>query len=622
MAKPENWRVAGICSRDPDRVDRLRARLEALEGASRTFFYPPDRPRVAAIVAENREPPVQWARSDDGSFIFIDGEVYGAESLCRETAQGSSLAERILTACHEGDLPDVLRRLDAAASFTLLDARRQELTLARDHAGCVPCFCAELEGDLLWASDLPTLLGLGVSRRVHTPALDFFLAAGFVPAPWTLVEGIQKLPRGHYMTAVSGKVGQPKPFWTPTCQPKLDLGQSERRELLRLRLEEALRRRHPGDESLGVLLSGGVDSSLVVGGLARWLDAPFETFTFRYEQYEGRYNEVEPARRTAERFDVRHHVISCGPADIEAKLEWMIRIYGEPFTYGLHSFKLDPIAEHGVTTLLSGAGPDGWYLHESDAAAQRFRCLPSFLRRLIAGTSEPFLWLLADRCGRAASERSRLTARRADKALRILRCAETGTPMNCNVPVTNDRLRARLYGEPARVTEAREAASDLLAPVLDAFATESDEDRVPLIGMRLLSADSLLFWLNQWSRGTGFSIRHPYFDRDLLEVVFRLPRTGNDKDDLRELAATLMPREAAWARKIPQSIPIKEWFRGPLEGLLGDVLAPENLRRHGLFDPDAVGAVIDEHVTGVRSHTWTLWALLSITVWQETFRVG
>ena len=572
---------------------------------ARTLAFPTQDPTIAMVVVEGQHPPVQWSSRADGSFAVLDGELYNGAELGAKTPPDPPArddASTILGLYLAGGR-DALAQLDAAATITIWDASTESLLLYRDRSGLAPGFYAEHAGGVIWASDIETLLRTDLPREMNLRALDYFLAEGYVPAPWTFVEQVHKIPPAHVLICRRGSSPALERYWQPTGQPKLHLSAAETTERLGDLFEDALRRQHAPDVSAGALLSGGVDSMLIVGGLTKLLGASLDTFTFRYREYEGVLNEVQPARRAAEYFGTRHHEIEFGPSDVADNMEQMVRSYGEPFTYGLHSFMLRDVVDAGVSILFSGAGPDGWNLSRWQQYALRYAGLPTFLQRLGRSAVSPLRLAAADMAERA----DRVIAKAAT------RLAERFSGTN----ITPDGLRGSLYLDDRHATEGRRAALELFDSALEAVAGESDRDKLMFLGTTFFSAEHVLYWNHRWARSYGLAIRQPYTDNALLEFVIRLKRRYTDKGDLRRLAATLMPREMAYAPKVYQAVPLAEWLRGSLQELLRAHLTPERLRDGGLFKPEVVRQRLDEHARGEADHAWTLWAVLTVTVWQE-----
>jgi hypothetical protein len=183
--------------------------------------------------------------------------------------------------------------------------------------------------------------------------------------------------------------------------------------------------------------------------------------------------------------------------------------------------------------------------------------------------------------------------------------------------VISDDSRRALYRDATLVDQGRRAATDLLESMRHDSVGEGDRDRLILLRQRLFFAECNLFWNHVWSRANNLALRHPYSDNDLQDFTMRLPHTSTDKDDLRSYAATVLPREKAYAPKIFHKIPIDDWFRGPLLGFLREQLSSERLTRQGLFEPRTVARLIDEHARGQQTHTWRLLAVLTVAVWVD-----
>jgi asparagine synthase (glutamine-hydrolysing) len=492
--------------------------------------------------------------------------------------------------------------MNGAATLIIFDARQHSLLLFRDRYGQVPIFYAQRPEGLYWASDLPSLLAAGIPAVLDVNALDFFLAAGYVPAPWTFVDGIRKLPPAHYLCQKNDGLCEIRPYWVATGGTKLAITKQEAGEHIGHLIERAIERRSPPKSRIGVLLSGGVDSALLIARLASHTSTNVEAFTFKYNDYEGKFNEFDAAHETANYFHVTHHGLDYGPADVGTRIDEMTSSYGEPFIWGIHTFKLGQIAEAGIQTVFSGAGADSWTIRWREDLAMRFRQLPTSLRGVVAAAL-PALAVLRPALARRAEE--------------FLYCTQTGLPICATASVLSHDTRRRLYCDASIVDGGRRAASELLETLQAQVSRECDRDRLLLVRQRLFFAECNLFWNHVWARANNLAMRCPYNDNDVQEFAMRLPHVWTDKDDLRSYAAKILPRKTAHAPKVFHRMPIGRWFRGPLQSFLRDQLSPERLKRQGLFEPRAVSQMIDEHVRGQRIHTSRLLAVLTVTVWMD-----
>jgi asparagine synthase (glutamine-hydrolysing) len=544
------------------------------------------------VSACGARPAVGVASHPDGSFAVMDGELFGDRGVVPADAAAESA------------LADVLARgyiaaagWNAEAVVSVWDASTEILVVARDRMGVSPAYWWESGGGIAWVSDLSSAVGAGAPAELDPLAVDVFLATGRVPAPWTFLEAVRKIPPGHALVVSPGRPPRVLCYWRQTGQPKLNLSDSERADRLAAALEVSLRRRSTADGKLGALLSSGVDSTLLVAGVRELLQLPLSTFTFRYLEYEGVYNEDEPAARRARHFGCDHERIDVSPHELAARFSSIVAGFGEPFTYGLHSFLLEKAGDAGVGALLSGVGPDGWYFSQRSARAVML------LRRAPFGVGR-----VALRASERVDPRSR-----AHRLSRLLTHGVGG--MRWNMVLAPTPLRREIERDASVAERGERELRRLIDDTTATYRGETAADRDIFTEQRCFTAEHLTFWNHRWGRVHGIPVRHPYFDNDLHALVLRLRRDREAKEELRQLAETLMPREFARAPKIFQSVPISIWLRGPLTPLLHDSLSPDRIERSGLFDPDAVKRLIAEHLSGEADRDWVLWSLMTLVEW-------
>jgi asparagine synthase (glutamine-hydrolysing) len=602
-------RVVGLLSRDRAAIDhfagRWRDAASSGAGAVRLRRWPADAPLLAIAAANGCNPALQWAEGLDGSLALLDGEAFGIAGDISQRPDDNEAAALLSLYAAKG--PEGLAAMNGGAALAIFDAARRALLLFRDRYGQVPVFYAERPEGLYWASDLPSLLRIGVPGTLDLRTLDFFLAKGYAPAPWTFVEEIRKIPPAHYYRRGENDHGEARRYWVITGRPKIAFSRDETSARLGALIEQAIRRRIVSGGRTGALLSGGVDSALLVGCLATRTKADVEAFTFRYSAYDGRYNEFDTAHETATYFQVPHHALDYGPADVAENIEQMARDYGEPFMWGIHSFNLHAVVATGTSALLTGAGVGDWILRPIEDRVMLVRRLPAPLLEL-ATAPIPVVRFLRP-----------TLARHADTFLRWCRAA---IPLAAMTPVMSAAYRRRIYRDPMLAESGQRATDELMDAMRRDMAEESDYDQFIFLRQRLFIAECNLFWNHAWARARGVAARHPYYDNDLQEFVMRLQWKARNKDELRRYAATVLPREKAYAPKVYHTIPLEHWFRGPLQGFLRDQLSVERLNRQGLFEPRAVGQLIDEHINGQAIHTWRLLGVLTVTVWLDAVLKG
>jgi asparagine synthase (glutamine-hydrolysing) len=432
-------------------------------------------------------------------------------------------------------------------------------------------------------------------------ALDFLLAEGYAASPMTLVEGVARLPAGEVLVATAPGRHRLEGFARYSGQPKVSMGRTERTRRFGELFEQAVRRRVNPDQATGVLVSSGIDSTLTLAVLTRVLGVPARAYTFRYEDYSGLKNESDGARRAADYLRAPHTEIAISAAGVMEAAPRLVREYGEPFTFGLHSYELGPVAADGVEVLFSGQGRD-YLMSRAQRLQARYGALPTWVRRpleVIPAVARPAPPL-------ARRIRSVIDGR-ASWGARIY--GEQTTPAT---------VRAALYG--ADQTAAyRRAAVALLEHSADRFRDEAPLDRLLLPGQRLRGNDLYTLWNHWWGDAHGIAVRQPFRDRELLDFTYRLKHPELRKMEQRRYAESLLPREVAYEPKRHQLPPLAEWLRegGPLLGYAREQLGEERVASSGLFEAGAVGRLVDAHASGRANHEWTIWVLIATLLWRD-----
>src|SRR5215510_6686648 len=328
------------------------------------------------------------ANADGGVLITFNGEIYNFQQLRRELESlGHNFrtrtdTEAIIYAYEQWGV-DCLHRLRGMFAFGIWDRKRRRLFLARDRVGKKPLFYGQFGDHFLFASELQGLLAdKDVPREVDPQAIDAYLSYGYVSAPHTAFKGVYKLPPAHYLTLDLKQTGFEKRierYWSLDYEPKLRIGVDEACEALREKMTEAVRLRMISDVPLGAFLSGGVDSSVVVGLMAELTGAKVKTFSIGFD--EAAYDETAHARRIAERWGTDHHEFRVEP-DALSILPKLVRHYGEPYadSSAIPTFYVAQVARRHVTVALNGDGGDesfaGYERYLANHLAERLRSVP------------------------------------------------------------------------------------------------------------------------------------------------------------------------------------------------------------------------------------------------------
>jgi asparagine synthase (glutamine-hydrolysing) len=546
----------------------------------------------------------QPVANETGDVVAVfNGEIYNFGEL-RDELAGKGHAVRgtgdtpVLPHLYEEYGTKFVERLSGMFALAVWDARRELLLLARDRVGKKPLLWARLgAGGLAFASELKGLLRLPAVRREADPGqLDAYLALQYVPGG-TGLAGIQKLPPGHVLVAAGSRIAV-EPY--ALLEPLPERSDEEWLELVRERVSAAVRRRLIADVPLGVLLSGGIDSSVVVAEMAKASSKPVRTFTVGFG--EPRYDERVYARATADRYATEHEELVLEP-EVAATLPRLAEAFDEPLgdDAALPLFLICEAARRRVTVALTGDGGD-----EAFAGYERYAAHELAARLVLPGAATASRWL------RRLSAEPRSAAVRAARFLQAAAASPAARYAGL-VEVFPLELRAELWNP-----DFVRPAALRLEPALPGLA-----------GLQLLDIETylpgdLLLKADIASMAHSLELRSPLLDRDVLEVGISLPdrlkgKGRRGKQALRRAFAAELPPEVASRSKKGFGVPLSTWFRGELRELTSDLLLDERARRRGQLRPAAVKRLLDEHVAGRADHGHRLWCLLMLELWQRTW---
>ena len=559
--------------------------------------------RLAIIDLETGDQPV-WNEAGDVVAV-CNGELYNYRELRAElAAQGHSFRGQgdveALPHLYEQHGEACFERLRGMFACAVWDERRGRLLLARDRFGIKPLYVAAVPAGLAFASEIAPLQALGASAEVNRQALADFLTLGYVPGEGTALRSVRRLEPGTALVWEDGATRTVR-YWAPSPSPA---GLEET-------LAESVRLHLRSDVPLAVLLSGGLDSSLIASLAAEELGEPPQTFTVGFG--DAAFDELDAARVVAEAIGSRHHEIAVRPdaatdlPEIVARLEEPL---ADPSAIPLWYVCRAVAAE--VKVALAGEGGDelfgGYSRYAWDPVARRLgRLLPA------AGLAR-LLERLPGVTGRGGRKDP---LRRAVKLLH-----HAGLPAAERYlswfALASDDLKAELLGDRSEST-ARVFAGQLAA----APAGLSELGRRQWVDVRTMLVDDLLLKADKMSMAHSLELRVPFLDHEVARVGLWLPdrekvRGIETKRALRRLVAARLPRAIARRPKQGFEVPISRWLREDLRDLVGDVLAPERLGRRGLVDPAAAQRLLREHGSGAADHGLRIYALLVLELWLDS----
>jgi len=572
--------------------------------------------RLRIIDLETGEQPIH--NEDRTVWIVFNGEIYNYRELRQMLEEkGHRFYTRsdteTIVHLYEEYGTGAMHLLRGMFGFALWDAPRRRLLLARDRLGVKPLYYWQRGDRVVFASEIKAILEHpDVSRSVDREALLSYLTLQYVPHPRTMFEGITKLPPGHMLVADDGGV-RVEQYWAPVFAdvPRAVPDGAVAEECERL-LQESVSLRLVADVPVGALLSGGVDSSLIVALMARTTSQRVKTFTVGFEEA-GDYSELTEARRVANWLGTEHHEEILKPVQVEALLPRLVWHLDEPVAdqAAIPTFLICGAAAARVRVILTGEGGDeifgGYprYAWFQVAAALRDRA-PG-----VAAVTRAVLSRL--NVTPALKRKSELLLGGYSDAERHLRWVGTFTGEDL-ARIRGRALRDGLPEDPARDRVERVLAASGSDPVHRLMAVDLDG----------WFPDDILAKVDKMSMAHSLEAREPLLDHRLVEVMGTVPsrfkvRGLKTKILLKLVAERVLPREVVHRRKHPFRVPIGPWLRGPLDGLCRELLGPAALRREGYFDVDHVTELLRVHREGRRDASRQLWTLLCFQLWHAIF---
>jgi asparagine synthase (glutamine-hydrolysing) len=550
--------------------------------------------------------------------LVFNGEIYNFRELQRELeARGHrfkthSDTETIAHAYEEygSACVDHLRGMFA---FAIWDERTRVLFIARDRAGKKPLYYSHTpSGALVFGSELKSLLlHPEVTRTTNLDALDAYLSFGYVPDPLSIFENVHKLPPGHKLTFDGARVGVEQYWDFPFERDAKPRREEEYVEELRELLDEAVRIRLVADVPLGAFLSGGVDSSAVVGLMARHTDRPVKTFSIGFR--EDSFDELKYARIAARHFATDHHEFIVTP-DICRIVDDLVWHFDEPFadSSAIPTHAVSRLAREHVKVVLSGDGGDELFAGYTRYVVDRRRSLFDRVPRTVR---EGLMIPLSRSLPHGAWGRNYLYANAQDAVGRYVNSLAVFTPLNKRA-LYSPEFRRALAGradafESFREIAARAPANDPLAAML-------------YLDSKTYLPGDILTKVDRMSMAVSLEARVPLLDHKLMEFAARLPsamkmRGLETKHLFKRAVRGLVPDEILDREKQGFGVPVNRWINEELRDYTRDVLTDARTRARGYFDARYLDLLFDEHERGRRDHSMQLWSLFVLELWHRTF---
>jgi asparagine synthase (glutamine-hydrolysing) len=546
--------------------------------------------RLSIIDVEGGHQPMSAA---DGKVALVqNGEIYNYIELTAELRQDgwrpqTSSDTEVLLELYRRDGIDFVKRLNGMFTIAVFDERGAEpaLHLFRDRMGVKPLYLHDDGTRLLFGSEIKALLAAGAPAKADPAALHHFLTLNYVPPPMTAFQNIRHLPPGGRLSVKPGNMSEDRWWRLADLQASPVSRASAQSELLGL-LDDAVRIRLRADVPFGAFLSGGIDSSTVVGLMSMNMERPVETFAIGFD--DARFDESHFAGLAAQRFGTNHHMEIVSPRMLD---RWPMVIHHLDQPHGDVSFlptlRVSELAAEQVKMVLTGDGSDELFAGY-DKYVKAFSELPQGLDE--AGFRRAYF----------------------DSALTLFGEAD---------------LHSRVYSKDMSAALDGCSTFDLINGHFDDAAHMDQVNQALYLDSALLLPGNNLVKPDRMGMAVSLEARTPFLDYRVVEHAFSLPgdlklRDGRTKAILKDTVRPLLGPELTERRKQMFTVPVGEWFKADLAGYARDMLGGERFNDRGQFDPDTVRLLLETHIQGSQNNTREIRALMAVEHWQRIFIDG
>ncbi len=589
---------------------------------------------ILDLSEEGRQPMV----SHDGRYVIAyNGEVYNFKELRKELEkqghlfQGNSDTEVVVNSLAEWGVEDALKKFNGMFALALWDKREKKLVLARDRLGIKPLYWGDSRGDLLFGSELKCFRAWpGFNNALNRNALALFFRHGFIPDPYSVFLGVNKLEPGTFLCFPSPGKHFKTRYWSTretalrglSCP--LNISEEDSVEELERILGDSITMRMVADVPIGAFLSGGIDSSTVVALMQSKSTRPVKTFSIGF--HEKGFNEAEEAKRVSATLGTDHTELYLLPEEVLRIIPSIPEYWDEPFSdpSQIPTYAVSRLARQQVTVSLSGDGGDelfgGYTRYRRTQKIWKFaQRIPAPLRsRLgtLVGFFPPALWdgllkiispALSSRSGKGPM------GERLSKMADLLSQPDLG-------PLYYSRLSH--FDQPADLLPgSQELKSILNDPRVPGEFQGVTERLMFLDSMHYLPGD-ILSKVDRASMAVGLEARVPLLDHRVFEYAWKLPLAqrvggGVGKLVLRRLLERHLPSNLVNRPKMGFGIPLGDWLRGPLRPWAEELLLRESVEDRGLLNSGLVREMWNQHLSGERNRQFILWDVLVFQSWMR-----
>lgn len=609
---------------------------------------------IIDLSEQGRQP---LCNEDRSIWITFNGEIYNYSELKNELERKghhfrSATDTEVIVHLYEEYGLKFVDYLNGMFAIGLWDSRKKRLILVRDRMGKKPLYWRVEKNRILFASELKSLLKApNVPKDLDPVALDQYLTYQYVPHPRSIYRGIQKLAPGHlavWSSEMDAEIrcllDRPldlpaesadlfpdqgefhvRSYWIPDTEEDPDLSFNDSKIELRKKIEHAVQIRMRSDVPLGAFLSGGIDSTIIVGLMQKFSTQKVQTFSIGFPQKE--YDETAFARRTAARLGTDHEEFFVSP-DAQAIFPDLVRQYDEPFadSSAIPTWYLSELTRKKVVVALSGDGGDELFLgydrYKAVRLAELFVDRSQLFRKTLSLPLRLFSCLPAP-----VHQRSLL--RRAKRFLEVLPMDPVERYLQW-IAYFNRQRKERLYtpefrsriGQEKNIFGNKYDFCDYLNEYLSLSSRRDFTTSISITDLLTYLPGALMCKVDMASMRHSLEVRAPFLDRDVVSFALKMPlkyklHGSKGKYILRETFREYLPQELENRPKTGFGVPLDHWFRGPLRDLLHDLLLSPDLEKTGIFSRKYVERLVRDHEEKKFDHSARLWALLVFMFWYQ-----
>jgi asparagine synthase (glutamine-hydrolysing) len=582
----------------------------------------------------------QPMNSHSGRYVIVfNGEIYNYAALRKQLEargpivwRGHSDTEVLLAGFEAWGIVPMLEKCIGMFAFALWDRETRVLTLGRDRLGEKPLYYGWLGHSFLFGSELKALRAHPAFKAdVNRDAVALLVRYNYIPAPYSIYDGIAKLTPGCTLTvSATRRDATPQPYWSARAVVQAGRTnpftgtEAEAVSQLESLLTDAVRQQMVADVPLGAFLSGGVDSSTIVALMQAHSTQPIRTFSIGFE--EDKYDEAQHAKAVARHLGTNHTEMYVSARDALAVIPSLPSMYDEPFADSsqIPTHLVSRIAKQHVTVSLSGDAGDELFCGYNrymfgDRLWQRIVKMPLALRRGLATAVK------------------RVSPRTLDSMIRPVqrflpgrhRHTDWGNKIHKGADVLGYRSSAELYHRlvshwenPTALVLGSSEPHTALTRQASAPAGLTDVEQMMATDLISYLPDDILCKVDRAAMSVSLESRVPLLDHRVVEFAWRLPqnhklRDGVSKWVLRQVLYKHVPPALIDRPKMGFGVPIDHWLRGPLKDWAAALLDESRLRRESYFDPRPIRRIWEEHLSGQRDWQYHLWDILTFQAWLE-----